>query len=124
MQLDEATISKVLKCRSPSKRVQDTASLFRLLSEEIIRDLRGDNLQSKAFILFDSMTYSVGGDASRIFGSKDGVFADVAKGEVNNEFIAQLWYRRNGKRSKELEGGFSLFFEADYQKLNNQLKTK
>lgn len=124
MQLDEATISKVLKCRSPSKRVQDTASLFRLLSEEIIRDLRGDNLQSKAFILFDSMTYSVGGDASRIFGSKDGVFADVAKGEENNEFIAQLWYRRNGKRSKELEGGFSLFFEADYQKLNNQLKTK
>lgn len=120
MQLDEETISRVLKCQNPKKRVQETASLFRLLSEEIIKDLRADNLTNKAFILFGSMTYSVGGDTARIF-EGNGVFADVAKGEEPNEYFAQLWFRRGDKRSKELEGGFSLFYEQDYTKLNNQL---
>lgn len=119
MQLNEGAISKALKCPRPEERIRETATLFRLLSEDIIKALRSDTLRARAFILFESMTYSVRGD---IFGKEDGIFADVAKGEAENEYFAQLYYRQGGKRSKELSGGFSLFYEQDYKKLNAQLK--
>lgn len=119
MQLSSEAVEKALKCQDPDKRIRETSTLFRLLSEDIIKALRSDTLKARAFILFGSMTYSVRGD---IFGQGEGLFADIAPGEAVNEYSAQLYYRRDGKRSRELSGGFALFYEEDYLKLNKQLK--
>lgn len=116
MTLDASTIKQVRADTNKARRVTNTARLFRLLSEKVIADLRAGKYEDKALTLGGISTYPIGEDVTAL--SPSGAFADIAMGQDENEFFAELYTKANGRESAHICGGFSLFYESDSGLLN------